>query len=221
MHYNTYEDLIRNNARWAGEKLERDPGYFQNISHDQKPPFLYIGCSDSRVPIDTYTQTEPGEIFIHRNIANQVALTDMNILSVLEYATQVLQVRHVVVCGHYACGGVTAAYENSARGLTENWTTPIKDIIRLNRKELDAITDENSRLDRLVELNVYVQVLHVFQVSAIERLIESGGYYPRIHGWVLDIRQGRIHDLPLPLDQWKEEGVIPSSYRTTFPDDKP
>ncbi len=221
MHYHNYDDLIHNNARWAGEKLEKNPDYFQNISQDQKPPFLYVGCSDSRVPIDTYTQTEPGEIFIHRNIANQVSLTDMNFLSVLEYAIEVLQVRHIVVCGHYACGGVTAAYENSARGLTENWTTPIKDIIRTHRKELEAIPHESDRLDRLVELNVVVQVRHVFQVSAVERLIEAGGYYPRIHGWVLDIRRGLIHDLDLPLDQWKEEGVVPSSYQPSFPNDTP
>jgi carbonic anhydrase len=211
--HHQYDELIRNNYRWAVEQLKTDPKYFQTLSEYQKPPFFYIGCSDSRVPIDTYTQTEPGELFIHRNIANQVSLTDMNLLSAVEFAIETLQVQHIVVCGHYECGGIIGAYRNDLRGLKENWTTPIKDIIRSNRDELDAIPNERDRLDRLTELNVLAQVKNIFKISDLERLIEAGGYYPKVHGWVLDIRTGRINDLVLPLDQWKAEGVLPSTYQ--------
>ena len=212
-HYHQYDELIRNNARWAVEKLRKDPKYFETLSEYQKPPFFYIGCSDSRVPIDTYTQTEPGELFIHRNIANQVSLTDMNLLSAVEFAIETLQVRHIVVCGHYECGGVIGAYRNDLRGLKENWTTPIKDIIRDHKAELDTIPDEHDRLDRLTELNVLNQVKNIFKISDLERLIEANGYYPKVHGWVLDIRLGLIKDLQLPLDAWKAEGVVPANYK--------
>ncbi len=211
-NYHSYSDLIHNNARWAQAKIEQDGLYFKRLAEYQAPPFLFIGCSDSRMPIDTFTQTEPGELFIHRNIANQISPTDMNFLSVLEYATEVLQVKHIIVCGHYNCGGVKAAYENSARGLTENWITEIKDIVRENREELEAIADCESRLDRLSELNVIAQVKKIFKVSAIERLIEGQGYNPTIHGWVLDLKQGLIKDLELPIDTWKKEGLIPANY---------
>ena len=189
-----------------------DPKYFETLSEYQKPPFMYIGCSDSRVPVDTFTQTDPGELFIHRNIANQVSQTDMNLLSALEFAIDTLQVRHIVVCGHYECGGVVGAYRNDLRGLKENWTTPIKDIIRAHKPELDAIPAEADRLDRLTELNVLAQVKNIFKISDLERLIEAGGYYPRVHGWVLDLRLGLIKDMPLPLDEWKAEGVVPGNY---------
>ena len=212
-HHHHYDELIRNNARWAVEKLLHDPKYFDTLSEYQKPPFMYIGCSDSRVPIDTLTQTEPGELFIHRNIANQVSLTDMNLLSAVEFAVETLQVRHLVVCGHYECGGVIGAYRNDLRGLKENWTTPIKDIIRSHKADLDAIPDERGRLDRLTELNVLAQVKNIFKISDLERLIEAGGYYPKVHGWVLDIRHGLIKDLALPLDEWKAEGVVPPNYQ--------
>jgi len=211
-HYHHYDELIRNNTRWAVDQLKKDPKYFVTLSEYQKPPFFYIGCSDSRVPIDTLTQTDPGELFIHRNIANQVSLTDMNLLSAVEFAVETLQVRHIVVCGHYECGGVIGAYRNNLRGLTENWTTPIKDIIRNNKAVLEALPDERSRLDKLTELNVLAQVKNIFKISDLERLIEAGGYYPKVHGWVLNIRTGLITDLVLPLDEWKSEGVLPSTY---------
>jgi len=212
-HYHQYNELLQNNSQWVTEKLQRDPKYFEVLAEYQKPPFLYIGCSDSRVPIDTYTQTEPGEIFIHRNIANQIHQTDMNFLSVLEFAVEALQVQHIVVAGHYGCGGIQGAYQNSLRGLKESWTNPIKDVIRDHRAELDQYVDERDKLDRLAELNVVEQVKNLFKVPYLERLIEAGGYYPRVHGWVLDIRTGLVKDLPLPLDQWKAEGVLPSLYQ--------
>jgi len=215
-HYHTYDELIRNNARWAVEKTRKDHKYFEILSEYQAPPFLYIGCSDSRVPIDTLTQTEPGELFIHRNIANQVILTDINLLSAVEYAIEVLQVRHIVVCGHYECGGIAGAYRNNLRGLKENWTSRIKDLSRIHREELDSLPDEKARLDRLTEFNVVDQVQNLFKISEIERLIEAGlqgGYYPRLHGWVLDLRSGLIKDLELPLEHWKATGVIPANYQ--------
>jgi carbonic anhydrase len=131
----------------------------------------------------------------------------------VEFAVETLQVRHLVVCGHYECGGVIGAYRNDLRGLKENWTTPIKDIIRSHKADLDAIPDEKSRLDRLTELNVLAQVKNIFKISDLERLIEAGGYYPKVHGWVLDIRHGLIKDLDLPLEEWKAEGVVPVNYQ--------
>jgi carbonic anhydrase len=211
-NYHSYSDLIRNNARWAQAKLEQDGLYFKRLAEYQAPPFLFIGCSDSRMPIDTFTQTEPGELFIHRNIANQIYPTDMNFLSVLEYAVEVLRVKHIIVCGHYSCGGVEAAYDDSASGLTENWITRIKDLIREHRGELEAIPDRDSRLNRLSEINVIAQVKNIFMVSAIARLIEGNGYNPTIHGWVLDLKRGLIKDLELPIEAWKKEGIIPMNY---------
>jgi carbonic anhydrase len=211
-NYHSYEDLIQKNGQWAADKLRQSPAYFDLLSEYQKPPFLFIGCSDSRMPIDTFTQTEPGELFIHRNIANQISLTDMNFLSVLEYAIEVLKVKHIIVCGHYNCGGVEAAYYNRARGLTENWVTQIKDIVREHAPELDAIADTELRLNRLSELNVVAQVKNIFKVSALERLIEQNEYYPTVHGWVLNLRKGLIKDIELPLAQWKREGIVPAAY---------
>jgi carbonic anhydrase len=213
--YHSYEDLISKNAIWANGKLARDPSYFERLAQIQKPPFLFIGCSDSRMPIDTFTQTDPGELFIHRNIANQIYQTDMNFLTVLEYAIDVLQVKHIIVCGHYHCGGIEAAYKKNAHGLAENWVAQIKDIVRENKAELDGIESLELRLDRLAELNVIAQVKNLFKVSAFARLIEKGGYYPSVHGWVLNIREGLIKDLALPFDSWKEEGVVPIGYASS------
>jgi carbonic anhydrase len=210
--YHSYEELIGKNGVWAAGKLEQDPTYFERLSRIQKPPFLFIGCSDSRMPIDTFTQTDPGELFIHRNIANQIHQTDMNFLTVLEYAIEVLQVKHIIVCGHYHCGGIEAAYRNNARGLAENWIGQIKDIIREHKAELEAIADLEPRLDRLAELNVIAQAKNLFRVSAFARLVEKGGYYPTVHGWVLNIREGRIKDLELPFGLWKAEGIVPEGY---------
>lgn len=211
-YYHSYDELILNNLKWSADKIDRDPQYFNRLSEFQKPPFLFIGCSDSRLPIDTFTQTEPGELFIHRNIANQISLTDMNFLSVLEYAIEVLQVKHIIVAGHYKCGGIEGAFRNNLRGLKENWCTPIKDIISAHRNELAHLPTEDAQLDRLAELNVIHQVKNIFKISALERLIESGGYYPTIHGWVLDIKHGTIKDLDLPIGKWKNEGVVPANY---------
>ncbi|MFT2008135.1 carbonic anhydrase [Pontibacter sp. 13R65] len=208
MHYHNYEDLLENNQEWAAEKLEQDPTYFEKLSQGQKPPFLFIGCSDSRMPLNNFTKTEPGELFIHRNVANQVSLTDMNLLSVLEYAVEALNVQHVVVCGHYFCGGVAAAYKGNATGVVESWVNPIREIYLQNRVEIDAIEKEEDRVNKLAELNVIAQVRNICNTSVMHRAFKTGSY-PKLHGWVLDIRNGKIKELELPTDEWRELGIIP------------
>src|SRR5215203_235013 len=158
----SYERLLQENKAWAAGKLEGDPAYFDRLSHLQTPEFLWIGCSDSRVPANEITCTQPGEIFVHRNVANLVINTDVNLLSVLDYAVNHLKVKHVIVCGHYGCGGVKASLTNhDFKALLNMWLRNIKDVIRLHRTELDQITDEEMKTDRLVELNVQEQIFNL------------------------------------------------------------
>lgn len=206
-----YEELLLNNRNWVDDKLAEDPDYFNRLASGQQPPFLYIGCSDSRLPIDLFTGADPGRIFIHRNVANQVFLNDMNLLSVLEYAVKVLKVEHIIICGHYSCGGVEAAYYGTSMNIVENWTMNIRDIAMENKKELDAIADSKERLNRLSELNVIRQVRQLCKTSVLHDAFKSGEY-PQLHGWVLDIAHGLIKELPLPVDEWKEYGLIPDEY---------
>jgi len=196
-----YHNLIENNKNWAVNKQNNDPEYFKRLSLRQTPPFLYIGCSDSRMPLDTFTQTEPGELFVHRNIANQVSITDINFLSVLDYAVNVLKVKHVIVCGHYSCGGVEAAYHGKATGLVGNWISPIRDLALEHKSELDQIEDERKRLQRLVELNVRKQVSNLYKTNVIQSLVSSGNMQFQIHGWVLDLSTGLIIDLQVDQPQ--------------------
>jgi carbonic anhydrase len=211
MHYHSYEDLIQNNLAWAAERLQQDPDYFKHLAAGQKPPFLFIGCSDSRMPLNSFTKTGPGELFIHRNVANQVSLTDMNLLAVLEYAVESLQVKHIVICGHYRCGGVEAAYHGTATGVVENWVNPIRELYLQHRQELDQILKEEERLNRLSQLNVIAQVKNICNTSVMQRAFNSGKF-PRVHGWVLDIPKGLIVDLPLPTKMWKELGIVPENF---------
>ena len=207
-----YKDLVKKNSEWAEEKLNSDKNYFEKLSSGQNPPFLYIGCSDSRMPIDTFTKSEPGNFFIHRNIANQVFPNDMNLLSVVEYAVESLEVEHIIVSGHYECGGIKSAYKNEGcTDLTGNWLMPIKKLIIQNRDELEKIEDLNDKLDRITELNVLEQLTHVFKIPFIKNKISSGKY-PKIHGWILDIRNGKIKEIEYPLEQWKNDGIIPTDY---------
>ena len=157
----SYEKLLLENKAWAAEKVQDDPNFFNRLLHVQTPEFLWIGCSDSRVPPNEITGTQPGEIFIHRNIANLVVHTDLNLLSVLEYAVNVLKVRHVIVCGHYGCGGVKAAMNRHSLGIINKWLRNIKDVYRFHREEIDGITSEEQRVNRLVELNVQIGRAHV------------------------------------------------------------
>ncbi len=188
----TYEVLLNDNKHWAARKLSEDPGFFERLLHVQSPEFLWIGCSDSRVPPDQITQTEPGEIFIHRNVANLVVNTDVNLMSVLEYAVNHLKVKHVVVCGHYGCGGVKAAISNEDFNQVLNmWLRNIKDIYRIHRKELDAIPDENTRVNKMVELNVKEQVFNLAKTAIIQKAW-SNEQRPDLHGWVYDLHDGII-----------------------------
>jgi carbonic anhydrase len=188
-----YEKLLADNKEWAKERTEEDPLFFDTLSHLQTPEFLWIGCSDSRVPANQITGTQPGEIFVHRNIANMVVHTDVNVLSVLEYAVNHLKVKHVIVCGHYGCGGVKAAMNNHNYNQVLNmWLRNIKDVYRLHRDEIDGIADEEARSDRLVELNVQEQVMHLAKTSIIQRAWKNE-QRPDLHGWVYGLKDGIIN----------------------------
>ena len=190
----SYKKLLVNNKKWVSEQLEIDPQYFEKLANGQTPEYLWIGCSDSRVPANTITGTDPGEMFVHRNIANMVVHSDMNMLSVLSYAVEVLKVKHIIVCGHYGCGGVIAAMENKQFGLIDNWLRHIKDVYRLHFKELDAIKDNKQRTDRLVELNVIEQVHDLGKTSIVQNAWKREQPL-HIHGWVYDVKDGIIKDL--------------------------
>ena len=187
----SYQKLLLANKAWASEKLEIDPSYFEHLAQGQTPQFLWIGCADSRAPADELTGTQPGDIFVHRNVANLVVHTDLNMLSVLQYAVEVLQVKHVLVVGHYECGGVKAAMGNQDLGLINNWIRNIKDVYAKHETQLNGISEFDERFDRLVELNVLEQVRNLAKTSIIQRAWQKGKY-PYLHGWVLDLHSGLI-----------------------------
>lgn len=188
----SYEKLLLENKAWASEKVKDDPDYFNRLAHLQTPEFLWIGCSDSRVPANEITGTQPGEIFVHRNVANMVVNTDVNLLSVLDYAVNHLKVKHVIVCGHYGCGGVKAATtQTDFKPVLNMWLRNIKDVYRFHREELDAIKSEEAKTDRLVELNVREQVYNLAKTSIIQRAWKQNNY-PHLHGWVYGLKDGII-----------------------------
>jgi len=188
-----YEKLLGNNKDWAAEKVKADPDYFNRLALLQKPEFLWIGCSDSRVPANEITGTQPGEIFVHRNVANMVVNTDVNLLSVLDFAVNHLMVKHVIVCGHYGCGGIKAAITNADfKPVLNMWLRNIKDVYRLYREELDGIADEAARVDRLTELNVKEQVFNLAKTSIIQKAWRSE-HRPHLHGWVYGLKDGIIN----------------------------
>ncbi|MDZ8052113.1 MAG: carbonic anhydrase [Aulosira sp. ZfuVER01] len=202
MKYHTIDELLTNNQSWVAEKLALDTNYFDRLAEGQKPPFLYIGCSDSRLPLNSFTRTEPGELFVHRNIANQVSLTDMNFLAVLDYAVSHLHVKHIIVCGHYGCGGIKAALEGSTTGIIDNWVNPIRELYLHNQQEINALANREARLNRLAEINVLAQVKNLYQTSIIRKALHEQNA-PKIHGWVLDIKIGLIKDLNVSTVQWQ------------------
>jgi len=204
-----YNSLLDGNKVWVREKLEQDPQFFERLSKGQSPQFLWIGCSDSRVPANEITNTQPGDIFVHRNIANMVVHSDMNMLSVLDYAVNILKVRHVIVCGHYGCGGVKAAMTNDQYGLVDNWLRFIKDVYRTHSRELDAIRDEEARFNRFAELNVIEQVFDLVKTTIIQNAWKSRRA-PMVHGWIYDIKTGLINDLGVTFDS---ESVLPPIFR--------
>ncbi|HRD51944.1 MAG TPA: carbonic anhydrase [Flavobacteriales bacterium] len=200
----SYEQLLRNNKVWAESMTERDPEFFKRLETVQTPEFLWIGCSDSRVPANEITGTLPGQIFVHRNIANMVVHTDLNLLSVLQYAVEYLKVKHVIVCGHYGCGGVQAAMTHNSLGLINKWLRNIKDVYRLHKAEVDAQPTQQARFDRMVELNVQEQVSDLSKTSIIQKAWKDRGG-PHLHGWIYRLSDGLVHpvcDMPAgsPVD---------------------
>ncbi|MBL7863872.1 MAG: carbonate dehydratase [Cyclobacteriaceae bacterium] len=187
-----YEKLLLENKAWAAEQLGKDPDFFSRLSHIQTPEFLWIGCSDSRVPANEITNTAPGEIFVHRNIANLVVHTDLNMLSVVQYAVEVLKVKHIIVCGHYGCGGVRAAMTNHSLGLIDKWLRNIKDVYYFHKDELEAISSMDQRADRLTELNVMEQVMNLAKTSIVQHSWKNQ-QRPTLHGWVYRLTDGILH----------------------------
>lgn len=193
-----FEKILQDNKEWAAQQVAADPGYFKRLVELQAPEVLWIGCSDSRVPADKITGTQPGEIFVHRNVANLVVHTDINLLSVLQYAVEVLYVKHVIVCGHYNCGGVNAAMTQQHFGIINKWLHAIKDVYHDHKAELDAITGQEERNNRLVELNVQEQVLNLAKTSIIQQSWKKRKS-PDLHGWVYGLKDGLINpvfDMP-------------------------
>ncbi|GAB4488052.1 MAG: carbonate dehydratase [Saprospiraceae bacterium] len=208
-----YERLLLENKAWAQEKKMEDPQFFERLVNIQRPDFLWIGCSDSRVPPDQITQTQPGEIFIHRNVANLVVHTDLNMLSVLQYAVEVLEVKHVIVCGHYGCGGVKAAMTRHSYGIINKWLRNIKDVYRFHQSEIDALPTEKERIDRLIELNIKTQVLNLAETSIVQYAWKYHNR-PHLHGWVYGLEDGLIKPLtsmepntPLPYPVYQYDNL--------------
>lgn len=195
--------LLEQNRQWRETTLKADPDFFDKLAHQQSPGYMWIGCSDSRVPANQITGLAPGEVFVHRNVANLVVHTDLNCLSVLQYAVEALKVKDIIVCGHYGCGGVRAAAENQSLGLIENWLRHIQDIARVHKAELAAIQDADARLERLCELNVMEQVLNVAETTVMEAAWERGQNVT-VHGWIYDIKDGQLKDLGVSVASAKD-----------------
>lgn len=195
----SYERLLEGNREWSKAKYAADPDFFDNLTRGQKPDYLWIGCSDSRVPANEITQTKSGEIFVHRNVANLVVHTDVNLLSVLQFAVEVLEVKHVIVCGHYGCGGITAAMDNKDYGLVDIWLANIREVYLRHRAELDAIVDATERANRLTELNVIEQVRNLGKTSIVQRAWRQRGLM--LHGWVYGFNNGIITELDCMINE--------------------
>lgn len=189
------EKIFENNKTWIAEKLAIDENYFENLSKGQSPEFLYIGCSDSRVTAEDLMGVQPGEVFIHRNIANLVNNVDLNVMSVLNYAVRHLKVKHIVVCGHYNCGGVKAAMQPKDMGILNPWLRNIRDVYRTHKVELNGIENEDTRYNRLVELNVQEQCVNLIKTAAVQEAYKERGI--TVHGWVFDIHSGKLIDLKI------------------------
>jgi carbonic anhydrase len=190
-----FERIFKNNETWVADKLEKDSEYFNKLAKGQSPDFLYIGCSDSRVTAEDLMGVQPGEVFIHRNIANMVVSIDLNVMSVINYAVKHLKVKHIIVCGHYACGGVKAAMQPADMGILNPWLRNIRDVYRIHKEELNAIQEESARYDRLVELNVQEQCINVIKLAAVQEAYKERGI--TVHGWVFDIHSGKLIDLKI------------------------
>ena len=194
-----YHQVFEKNKQWVASKLAQDTEFFEKLAKDQRPEFLYIGCADSRVPANEIMGLEPGDVFVHRNIANLVVNTDLNVQSVIEYAVNHLEVRYIIVCGHYGCGGIKAAMQPKDLGLLNGWLREVRDVYRIHQNELDAIAGEQERYNRLVELNVREQCINVVKIAAVQKryYVEQ---HPTVHGWVYDLHNGLLKDLNLDME---------------------
>jgi len=195
-----YEQIFENNKKWVAAKTANDADFFKKLALDQRPEFLYIGCSDSRVTAEDLMGLQPGEVFVHRNVANLVNATDLNVMAVINYAVRHLGVKHVVVCGHYNCGGVKAAMQPKDMGILNPWLRNIRDVYRLHKEELNAIAEEHERYNRLVELNVQEQCINVIKLAAVQQEYVQKGY-PTVHGWVFDLKSGLLKDLKINFEE--------------------
>lgn len=200
----THDRVFEHNRAWAADKKKADPDFFAKLSAGQNPEYLWIGCSDSRIPAEQITGLEPGDAFVHRNIANLVCNTDLNAMSVITYAVQHLKVKHVVVCGHYGCGGVKAAMTAKDLGILNPWLRNIRDVYRLHEKELDAIPDEEERYNRLVELNVIEQCRNVAKIASVQQSYVQNRF-PIVHGWVFGFNDGLLKDLKVDFEGMLKE----------------
>jgi carbonic anhydrase len=207
-----YKKILDNNKEWVEQQLAVDENYFEDLSKGQNPPLLWIGCSDSRVPANEIIGAKPGEVFVHRNIANLVVHTDINMLSVLDYAVNALKVKHVIVCGHYGCGGVKAAMGNQSIGIIDNWIRNIKDVYRVNKEELNEIEDEDKKFNRMVELNVVEQVFNLAKTSIVQNAWDIGQEL-HLHGWVYGLNSGYVTDLNVNFSSNKD---LDSMFKLNF-----
>jgi carbonic anhydrase len=212
----SYKKLLLANKAWVEDKLNVSEEYFTKMAYDQTPEFLWIGCSDSRVPAEDVTGTEPGELFVHRNIANQVIHTDFNMLSVLQYAVEVLKVKHIIVCGHYGCGGVRNAMSHRHFGLINKWLRNIKDVYRMHQHELDGLPDADRKLRRLVELNVQEQVWKLAETSFVQHAWQADQSV-HLHGWVYDLHTGLIKDMLMLTPKTPIEDIYKLEFDNLLP----
>jgi len=196
----TYEKIFENNANWIADKNATDAQFFEKLAIEQNPEYLYIGCSDSRVTAEDMMGASPGEVFVHRNIGNLVVSIDLNVMSVINYAVRNLKVKHIIVCGHYNCGGVKAALTQQDMGILNPWLRNIRDVFRIHKDELVAITDPKKQFDRLVELNVKEQCINVIKTAVVQKHYVTTGF-PIVHGWVMDIRSGKLIDLHIDFEK--------------------
>ncbi|MCG2611109.1 carbonic anhydrase [Flavobacterium sp. SM15] len=206
------EQIFENNRHWISQKLQGDQNYFENLSKGQSPEFLYIGCSDSRVTAEELMGLAPGQVFVHRNIANMVPNTDLNSMSVINYAVQHLKVNHIVVCGHYGCGGVKAAMQQSDLGILNPWLRNIRDVYRIHKKELNAIVDEEKKYERLTELNVQEQCINIIKTADVQKAFHERGL--KVYGWIFDIKSGKLIDLEIDFNEILKD--ITEIYKITF-----
>ena len=197
------EQIFANNKKWIAGKLALDPAYFENLNKGQNPEFLYIGCSDSRVTAEDLMGVQPGEVFVHRNIANMVISIDLNVMSVINYSVRHLKVNHIIVCGHYSCGGIKAAMQSVDLGILNPWLRNIRDVYRLHKDELNAIADEQARYNRLVELNVQEQCVNLIKTASVQQAYRERGLM--VYGWVFDIHTGKLIDLKIDFPKILED----------------